>query len=227
VVFVTALAIFDDLGGIAVIAIFYGGGLDARWFAVAVAVIVALVSAGRHGTQSLVVYAVLGVVLWYALHRAGIHPAIAGVGTGLAVSAPRPLQRFEHALHPWVAFGIMPLFALVNAGVPLRLSSALAPVSLGCALGLFAGKQLGIFAFTSLATRFGVAPMPGTARTLYGVSVIAGIGFTVALFIAGLAFPASPELLDEAKLGIVAGSVLSALAGFVWLRLATPRSVLS
>jgi NhaA family Na+:H+ antiporter len=135
-----------------------------------------------------------------------------------------PLHRFVHALHPVVAFVIMPLFALANSGIDLSrigLSGLLAPVALGAALGLFVGKQVGVFAFTFLATRLRLAPIPGGAgaRQLFGVAVISGIGFTVALFIATLAYRNAPALLDQAKLGILVGSLASGLGGFVVLRL--------
>ncbi|HSD20806.1 MAG TPA: Na+/H+ antiporter NhaA [Anaeromyxobacter sp.] len=267
VVFVTALAIFDDIGGILVIALFYGHGLDVVWLAVAAGITASLVLMSRAYVRSGLAYAVAGAFLWYALHHAGIHATIAGIVVGLSVPArprshPRevlaelaahagqlvrtaadeeldsaaileveerlehlesPLARFVHLLHPWVAFGIMPLFALANSGVDLR---ALEPAQLtgrlavGTAVALFFGKQLGIFAFTWVALRVGAAPMPGgaSAAKLLGVATVAGIGFTVALFIAGLAYPASPDLLDEAKVGILAGSLVSGIVGAVILR---------
>lgn len=267
VVFVTALAIFDDIGGILVIALFYGHGLDVVWLVVAAGVTGALVLMSRAYVRSGLAYAIAGAALWYAMHHAGIHATIAGIVVGLSVPArararPRqvlaelaahagqlvrkaadeeldsaaileveerleelesPLSRLVHLLHPWVAFGVMPLFALANSGVDLR---TLGPdqltgrLAVGTAVALFFGKQLGIFAFTWLAVRAGAAPMPGgaSAAKLLGVSTVAGIGFTVALFIAGLAYPGSPELLDEAKVGILAGSLVSGIAGAVMLR---------
>jgi NhaA family Na+:H+ antiporter len=272
VVFLIALAIFDDIGGIIVIAVFYGHGVSAHGLAAAAAVAVVLALMGRAYVRSAAAWTVAGGLLWWALHGAGIHPTIAGVVAGLAVPAsPRrsmraalvelgdhlrsvlrerrshdeeldaaivlrveqtlgdveaPLGRFEHALHPWVAFGVMPLFALANSGVDLRgvtAAQALGPVALGTAAALFLGKLAGIFALTLAAVRLGLAPMPGGAsRTkLLGVSIVAGVGFTVALFIATLAFPGSATLLDEAKIGILAGSLVSGVAGALLLR-ATP-----
>ncbi|HEX2736493.1 MAG TPA: Na+/H+ antiporter NhaA [Polyangiaceae bacterium] len=270
-VFVTALAIFDDIGGILVIAFFYGHGIDGAWLGCAALACLIALALNRAYVVSGLAYALVGVGLWFTLHRAGIHATIAGVILGLMVPAkPRrgsrevlhelaehvaeldrkaadeeleaaeilsieqeleelqaPVRRFVHLLHPLVAFVIVPLFALANSGVavavggPARIAT---PIVLGTAIGLFVGKQLGIFGFTLLAVRLGLAPMPGAAsRTkLYGVSVIAGIGFTVALFIAGLAFAHESTLLDEAKLGILVGSTLAGLVGFVILRL-TPR----
>jgi NhaA family Na+:H+ antiporter len=236
-VFVTALAIFDDIGGILVIAIFYGSGLHGAWLGAAAAIGVALAVLSRLRVGSGVAYALAGAALWYALHHAGIHATIAGVAVGLAVPARMardagpelepPLDRFVHALHPWVAFGVMPLFALANSGVDLsslEASQLTGPIALGTGLGLFAGKQAGIFAFAFAATRLGVSPVPGGASTLklLGVSIVAGIGFTVALFIANLAFPGAPALLDEAKFGIIAGSLASGLVGCVLLAFTPP-----
>jgi NhaA family Na+:H+ antiporter len=268
IVFVTALAIFDDIGGILVIAFFYGHGLDLGWLLGALGVSLGIAVFNWQYVRNGVAYAVLGGVLWYALHRGGIHATIAGVVTGLMIPArpPRPsrevireltqhvtrldreagddelvgaeilmieekledleapLQRFIHLLHPYVAYLIMPVFALANSGVSLRgtgLAMLGTPVALGVALGLFFGKQLGIFAAAMLTVRLGLSPMPGNspAAKLYGVSIIAGIGFTVALFIATLAFRDEPTLLAEAKAGILAGSLAAGVAGAALLRL--------
>jgi Na+:H+ antiporter, NhaA family len=271
IVFLTALAIFDDLGGILVIALFYGEGLHASWLGVAAGITAALYGINRRHVRSGLVYAAFGAALWYALHHAGIHATISGVILGMMVPARArrpsrevlvdlheyttevlampgsenldnqqllaieeriedlepPLNRFVHMLHPYVAFVIIPVFALVNSGVAVaHLSAAdvLSAVPLAVALGLFFGKQLGIFAFTWAAVRLGVAPMPGKARLsqLYGVAIVGGIGFTVALFIASLAFPDSAETLDRAKLGILIGSLASGLVGYAVLRLSRP-----
>jgi NhaA family Na+:H+ antiporter len=272
VVFVTALAIFDDIGGILVIAVFYGHGVHAVGLAAAAAVGAGLFLLSRRQVFAATPWALGGVLLWYAFHHAGIHATLAGVALGLAIPArpriaPRevvealarhagalvagrsgpddeldwesirgiertleateaPLARFTSALHPWVAFGVMPVFAFANSGVevgglsPERLGG---PVVVGTAVALFAGKQLGIFAFTATAVKLGLASVPGGAgwARLLGVSMVAGIGFTVALFIAGLAFADSPALLDEAKVGILAGSLAAGVAGALVLR-ATP-----
>lgn len=268
VVFVTALAIFDDVGGILVIALFYGSGLHAAWLAGAGAIALLLLGMSRRYVRSGIAYGVAGMALWYCLHHAGIHATIAGVILGLAIPArparrPRevleslsehthtllraaaddeidsaalehiedkierlvsPLDRFLEALHPWVAFLIMPIFALANSCVGLSSldrSQLTGAVALGTGIGLFAGKQVGIFAFAYLATRLGVAPMPSGASTmkLLGVSIVAGIGFTVALFIGNLAFAGNPRLLDEAKFGIIVGSLASGLLGCAVLAL--------
>jgi NhaA family Na+:H+ antiporter len=271
VVFLTALAIFDDMGGILVIAFFYGSGLHVSWLLGALVITGGLFVLCRLRVGNGLAYAVGGVALWYTLHHGGIHATIAGVILGMMiparasrpaqqvlaelhahttrlVSEPRgeelgdaellaieerleelesPLNRFVHLLHPYVAFLIMPLFALANSGVSLAgigLEELMNRISLGAALGLFLGKQLGIFLFTLLAVRLGLSPMPGGASRgkLYGVAVIAGIGFTVALFIAGLAFP-EQRLLDHAKIGILLGSLASGVVGFLVLRLSAPE----
>lgn len=268
VVFVTALAIFDDIGGILVIAIFYGHALNPLWLAIAAVAVLGLVGMNRRDVTRGLAYVAVGGTLWYALHAGGIHATISGVVAGLAVPAvanrpardvltelavymrgleqkpaddefdaaeilmiegkleelQSPLQRFVQLLHPWVAFVIMPLFALANAGVSMR---GLAPTSiaLGAALGLLVGKPMGILGFTLLATRLGLAPIPGNASAakLVGVSIVAGIGFTVALFIAALAYPAAEHLLAEAKLGVLMGSILAGVMGYLVLRI-TPVS---
>ena len=270
-VFVTALAIFDDIGGILVIALFYGTGLSWPWLGAALAATLGLAGLGRLGVRSGWAWAAAGGALWYALHHAGIHATIAGVVAGLAVPArtatsPRavlrslaghmatlvatpvdealdgqsvlaieqgleqvepPLDRFLHGLHPWIAFGVMPAFALLNSGVEVRGMDPAAltgAVTVGTGTALVAGKLVGIFTFTALAVRLGLAPMPGQAShaKLLGAATVAGIGFTVALFIAGLAFPGHPEQLAQAKVGILAGSLVAGVLGALVLRLTPP-----
>jgi Na+:H+ antiporter, NhaA family len=273
VVFVTALAIFDDIGGILVIALFYGHGLSVSWLLAAGALTLVLFAMSRSFVVSGLAYALVGAGLWFALHHGGIHATISGVILGLTIPArpqrasrdvlrdltdhvaeldrkppdaeleaaeilsieekledlQAPAQRFIHALHPIVAFAIMPIFALANAGVSLQgtgLAAVASPIALGAAAGLFIGKALGIVGLTLLAVRLRLAPMPGgaTRAQLFGVSVIAGIGFTVALFIAALAFENTPALLDQAKLGILLGSAAAGLVGFALLRLSPRRA---
>ncbi|HMI83483.1 MAG TPA: Na+/H+ antiporter NhaA [Polyangiaceae bacterium] len=268
IVFVTALAIFDDIGGILVIAFFYGHGIEVGWLLAATGVTLLLAIFNWQYVRNGIAYAVVGGALWYALHRGGIHATIAGVITGLMIPArpPRssrhvireltehvtrldrnasddelgaaeilmieekleeleaPLHRFVHLLHPYVAYFTMPVFALANSGVSLRgvgLSILATPVALGVAIGLLVGKQLGIFASAALTVRLGFAPMPGGApmSRLYGASIVAGIGFTVALFIATLAYREDPVLLAEAKAGILVGSLASGVLGAAFLRL--------
>jgi NhaA family Na+:H+ antiporter len=273
VVFVTALAIFDDIGGILVIALFYGHGLHLPWLVAAAALAALALAMGRRRVRSGAAYLAVGAALWVALHHGGIHATIAGVVLGMAIPArprdpPRevlaglaahvgellrrtadedldraavlrieerledleaPLDRFVHALHPWVAFGIMPAFALANSGVDLTAldrSQLAGPVALGTGLGLLAGKLAGIFAFTAAAVKARLAPVPGDASLakLAGVSIVAGIGFTVALFIAGLAFPDDPGLLDQAKVGILGGSLAAGVIGAAVLRATAPTA---
>jgi Na+:H+ antiporter, NhaA family len=269
VVFVTALAIFDDIGGILVIAFFYGSGMQLAWLLGAAVCTLTLLGMNRTYVTNGLAYAVVGCALWYTLHHGGIHATIAGVVLGMTIPArpPRPcrqviaelaehvnaidmrapdedlhgaeilmieekledleapLNRFVHLWHPFVAFFIMPAFALVNAGVAIPRGGAAAlatPVAIGTALGLFLGKQVGIFGSTMLAVRLGLSPMPGdaTKQKLYGVSVLAGIGFTVALFIATLAYGGARAYLDQAKIGILLGSAVAGLIGFMVLRFA-------
>lgn len=233
-VFLIALAIFDDMGGVLVIALFYGHGISFPWLAVTAALVALIVLANRLGWARWYVYLAAGVLLWSAVHQSGIHATIAGVLLGLLVPAKAragrepPIDGFIHALHPWVAFGIMPLFALSSAGVNLHgmsLGDLLAPVPLGATLGLVAGKQIGIFTFAYVAIRLRLASMPGNARVvqLWGVAIVGGIGFTVSLFIAGLAFAAEEALLSGAKVGVLVGSLVSGIAGYATLRLTAPR----
>jgi NhaA family Na+:H+ antiporter len=226
-VFLTALAIFDDMGGVLVIALFYGTGLKWAWLAASAGIAAAVLICNWIGLARWFVYLAAGISLWFTVHHSGINATIAGVVLGLLVPAKpadeAPIEGFIHALHPWVAFGIMPLFALSSSGVELgwvSASSLLSPVLLGAALGLLIGKQVGIFLFTLVSVRLGLAAMPGNARTvqLYGVAVLGGIGFTVALFIASLAFAGEPALLTGAKLGVLTGSLASGLIGYLILR---------
>lgn len=230
VVFVTALAIFDDIGGILVIALFYGTGLHAGWLAAAAALTAGLAWMSRRGVRSAAAYVGVGALLWWALHAGGVHATIAGVVLGLAIPArggDAPLDGLVRRLHPWVAFGIVPLFALANAGVEVRglgPSQAMGRVATGVAVALLAGKPIGIVAFTLAAVRSGVAAMPGGASVpkVLGVAIVAGIGFTVALFVAALAYPADRALLDQAKLGVLAGSLLAGVLGAAVLRCTAP-----
>ncbi|HVR21070.1 MAG TPA: Na+/H+ antiporter NhaA [Polyangiaceae bacterium] len=229
VVFVTALAIFDDVAGILVIAIFYGHGLSVPWLLASGALAAVLFGMNRAGVANGLAYGLAGAGLWYAVHAGGVHATIAGVILGLSIparvegDAEPPVQRFIHRLHPLVAFGVMPVFALANSGVDVRsagLDAALGPVALGTAVGLLVGKSLGIFGATALAVKLGVSPLPrgATWPMLYGAAVVSGIGFTVALFIAGLAFRSAPELLDQAKIGVLLGSFAAGAHGFLLLR---------
>jgi Na+:H+ antiporter, NhaA family len=235
--FLTALAILDDLGAVAIIAVFYTAGLTPGMIGLAALTLALLAGLNRFGVVRLWPYLLLGIALWYFVLQSGIHATIAGVALALTIplhpapgrpdAVDSPLHRLEHGLHPWVAFCIVPIFGFANAGVSfggLDASTLLGPVPLGIALGLFLGKQLGVFAFAWGAIRAGLADLPANASwtQLYGVALLCGIGFTMSLFIGLLAFPASPDLTDATKVGVLAGSLVSAIAGTVLLRFAPP-----
>lgn len=278
-IFVLALAIADDIGAVLVIAIFYTAEISTTALVIAAIVLVILITLNRLGTKSLIPYTILGIILWLAFLKSGVHATIAGVLLAFTIPAVSrydtnkfsekvkqliksfdakgdhwknvlnnserqhdvlaieescekiltPLQRFEHSLHPWVSFFIIPIFALANAGVTLAdldiLDSLLSPVSLGIIVGLFIGKQVGIFALSFIAVKLKMASLPEGVnwKNLYGAGILAGIGFTMSLFIAGLAFNI-PELLDLSKIGILAGSLLSGIVGFVVLKTSALKS---
>jgi NhaA family Na+:H+ antiporter len=239
-VFLTAVAVLDDLGAIVIIALFYTDTLSPVMLGGAAMVFAALMMMSRAGLKSLAPYLMLGGLLWFLILKSGVHATIAGVllaftiplssSKGRPDDAPSPLHRLEHALHPWVAFLILPIFGFANAGVSLAgtgIAAILQPVTLGCLLGLFIGKQVGIFGAVWLAVTSGLAQKPAAAGWLhvYGVALLCGIGFTMSLFIGLLAFPASEELQDQTKVGVLAGSLLSAVAGWIVLRLARPAAV--
>ncbi|MDQ4136418.1 MAG: Na+/H+ antiporter NhaA [Pseudomonadota bacterium] len=236
--FLTALAILDDLGAVAIIAVFYTADLTAGMIGLAALTLALLAGLNRSGVVRLWPYLMLGAALWYFVLRSGIHATIAGVALALTIplratpgqpdAADSPLHRLEHGLQPWVAFCIVPIFGFANAGVSfggLDAATLLGPVPLGIALGLFIGKQLGVFAFAWAAIRAGLADVPAGASwaQLYGVALLCGIGFTMSLFIGLLSFPASPELTDATKVGVLAGSLASALCGALVLRIAKPE----
>ncbi|AAV88743.2 Na+/H+ antiporter NhaA [Zymomonas mobilis subsp. mobilis ZM4 = ATCC 31821] len=228
-VWLMALAIFDDLLGIVVIALFYASHLNGYALFAAGLITAVMIGLNKKSVQNLWVYASAGVVLWWALLVSGLHPTIAGVITGLALPSvadqpekASPLERGKQIIAPWVTWLILPLFGFVSMGMSLSAMSfhvLLAPVPLGVALGLFLGKPIGVFGATIMATRLKIATLPkGTSlRMLFGLSLLCGIGFTISLFIAELAFSGS-DFLVPAKYGILMGSLLSALAGWLWLR---------
>ena len=227
-VFLLALAIIDDLGAIVIIAVFYTAHLSVMSLLLAGAGIIALIVLNLRGTARLAPYALVGLFIWVCVLKSGVHATLAGVLVALAIplritdTPYAPLEEVEGNLHPWVAFGVLPLFAFANAGVSLEglsFAKLLAPIPLGIALGLFLGKQLGIFAFTCLAIRLGLCRRPtgATWPQVYGVAVLGGIGFTMSLFIGTLAFP-DPGYAADVRIGVLAGSLLSAIVGLVVMR---------
>lgn len=232
--FLVALAIIDDLGAVAIIAAVYTTKFSAFWLGAPAVILAVLVAINWIGVRRLWPYLIIGAVLWLAILQSGIHPTLAGVLLAITIPvgkpvATSPLQRLEHALHPWVGFLIVPLFGLANAGVSFAgMSPAmlLEPVPLGIALGLFAGKQVGVFGVAWLLIKLRLAEQPAgaTFAQLYGVALICGIGFTMSLFIGLLAFPTLPDLQDTVKIGVLAGSLMSTLTGAVVLVLAATRA---
>ena len=255
-VLLTAIAVIDDLVAVAIIAIFYTADLALLPLGIGAAGIALLVALNLTGVRNLWIYALIGLGIWVAVLLSGVHATLAGVAIALAIplknpvrtgeaamlddgatagagatgreAPPSPLHRLEHGLHPWVAFGIIPLFGFFNAGVSLggmSPASLTSPLPLGIALGLVVGKQIGIFGAIFAAVKSGLAPLPENASWthIYGLSLLCGIGFTMSLFIGGLAFP-DPETLDLVRVGVLSGSVIAALGGYAVLRLAKPRA---
>ncbi len=230
-VFLTALAIIDDLGAIVIIAALYTAELSLVSLALAAVFTVGLVVLNRRGVISFAPYVLLGIGLWVCVLKSGVHATLAGVVLAFAIplrddgdSDSGPLERMEHALHPWVAYLVMPVFAFANAGVSLSglsLGDLLAPLPLGIAAGLFLGKQVGVFLLTGLGIVTGMAQRPAGASwsQLYGASLLAGVGFTMSLFIGTLAFE-GPEQAAAVRIGVLSGSLLSGLLGFLVVRLA-------
>jgi NhaA family Na+:H+ antiporter len=236
--FLTTVAIADDLGAVLIIALAYTQQLNSLALGAAAAILVTLYILGKSGVTRLWVYLLGAALLWFAVLQSGVHATVAGVLAASAVPLVRtpgapdsphsPLHRLEHGLAPWVAFLIVPLFGFANAGVSLEgigLAGLLAPLPLAIAAGLFVGKQLGIFGAVWLTVRLGLASRPRGASWLqvYAVALLCGIGFTMSLFIGALAFPGRPALVEEAKIGILLGSLLSAVAGYLLLRFAPGR----
>jgi len=231
-VFLTAVAIIDDLGAIVIIALFYTA--DLSWVSIALAVVcaIALALLNLGGTRRIAPYVLIGGVLWLCVLKSGVHATLAGVVVALAIPLKSrsgngsPLKNLEHALHPWVAFLIMPVFAFANAGVSLKgisFADLLRPLPLGIALGLLVGKQVGVFGMTWLTTRLGLATKPADVSwtQVYGAALLAGIGFTMSLFIGTLAFD-GPSAAADVRIGVLSGSLVAGLCGFLLLRFASP-----
>jgi NhaA family Na+:H+ antiporter len=232
--FLLTVAIVDDLGAVAIIALFYTASIKLAWLAAAVVVLGLMVAVGRRRTHSYAITILLALGLWYCVLNSGIHATVAGVAAAFTIPMTLGkehdcmLLRMEHALVPWNGYVVVPLFGFANAGVALGgigLRGFVDPVPLAIAAGLFFGKQIGIFAAVFTAEKVGYAARPTGATWLHvwGVSALCGIGFTMSLFIGALAFPQYPLLVEEAKLGVLTGSLFSALVGFAVLRFFAPK----
>jgi len=220
------IAIVDDVGAVIIIALAYTADLNGIAIAMGVALLAVMGVMNQFGVRRLWPYLIGFALLWVAMLASGIHPTLSGVLAAFAIPLGRdepvsPLKRLEHAIHPWVMFGVVPLFGFASAGVAIGgLAPLLQPLPLAVLLGLFIGKQAGVFGAIWLSDRTGLAPRPVNCnwREIYAASLLCGVGFTMSLFIGALAFPASPDAVEAAKLGTLAGSLLSALAGWAVLR---------
>ena len=233
-IFLTALAIIDDLGAILIIAFFYSGDLSISYLSLILISYLSLLTLNKFGIKKFMPYLIIGIFMWFFTYKSGIHATIAGVL--LASTIPHRIKdkdfslliKIEHAISPYVAFMIMPLFAFANAGVSLEglsFSSLGMPVPLGILVGLFIGKQVGVMIFSYVAVKTGAAQMPNNASwlSLYGVSVLTGIGFTMSLFVGNLAFTENIQYIDGVKIGVLAGSLLSTLFGYFILLFASKK----
>ena len=232
-VFLTALAIIDDLGAIVIIALFYSGELSIKYLSLMLLAFIILLVINNFNIKKFFPYLIIGLFLWDFTHNSGIHATIAGVLLAMTIPHRKKekdfslLLKIEHAISPYVAFGIMPIFAFANAGVSLdglTFSALLDKVPLGIVLGLFLGKQFGVFIFSYLSIKLKVASMPNNSNwyNLYGVGVLTGIGFTMSLFVGNLAFVENAQYMDGVKIGVLTGSLLSTLMGY-FLILLTPN----
>ncbi|EOW6614598.1 Na+/H+ antiporter NhaA [Vibrio fluvialis] len=234
-VFLLALAIIDDLGVVVIIALFYTSDLSTIALTVGFIMTAVLFMLNAKHVTKLSAYLIVGLILWVAVLKSGVHATLAGVVIGFAIPLKgnrgehSPLKHLEHALHPYVAFGILPLFAFANAGISLEgvsFSSLASTLPLGVALGLLIGKPLGIFSFSVIAVKAGVAKLPEgiNFKHIFAVSVLCGIGFTMSIFISSLAFGSANVDYDTyARLGILMGSTTAAILGYVLLRLSLPK----
>ena len=233
-VFLTALAIIDDLGAILIIAFFYSGDLSISYLSLILISYILLLTLNKFGVKKFIPYLIIGAFMWFFTYKSGIHATIAGVL--LASTIPHRIKekdfslliKLEHAISPYVAFMIMPIFAFANAGVSLEglsLTSLLEPVPLGILLGLFVGKQVGVMVVSFIAVKFGVAQMPDKSSwlSLYGVSILTGVGFTMSLFVGNLAFAENIQYIDGVKIGVLAGSLLSTVFGYFILLYASKK----
>ncbi|MGH8380926.1 Na+/H+ antiporter NhaA [Pseudomonas sp.] len=237
--FLMTLAIIDDLGAIIVIALFYSGELSSLSLMLAAACLLALIAMNRLGVVKLGPYMVIGLILWVCVLKSGVHATLAGVTLALCIplrtrnAESSPLLSLEHALHPWVAYGILPLFAFANAGVSLagvNLESFTHHVPMGIAIGLLLGKTVGVFGLTWIAIKLGLAALPAGANwgQVLGVAILCGIGFTMSLFVGSLAFvPGSSEYAGMDRMGILTGSILAAVIGYGITALASRKAAVA
>ena len=233
-IFLTALAIIDDLGAILIIAFFYSGDLSISYLSLILISYILLLILNKFGVKKFMPYLIIGAFMWFFTYKSGIHATIAGVL--LASTIPHGIKdkdfslliKLEHAISPYVAFMIMPIFAFANAGVSLEglsLMSLLEPVPLGILLGLFVGKQIGVMLISFIAVKLGVAQMPDKSSwlSLYGVSILTGVGFTMSLFVGNLAFVENIQYIDGVKIGVLSGSLLSTVFGYFILLYASKK----
>ena len=229
--FLLTVAIVDDIGAVLVIAVFYTPTIKLMWLIAAMGVFAVMIGLNRARVSSFTPYIVLSIVLWYCVLHTGVHATIAGVLAALTIPLHRKdgnsmLEKLEHGLAPWSAYLVVPVFGFANAGVSLKGMGAealLDPLPYAIAAGLVVGKQVGIFSTVFLLDKTGIAKRPEGASwpEIWGISILCGIGFTMSLFIGGLAFPDQPLFVEEAKIGILTGSAISAILGFIVLRLTT------
>ncbi len=227
-VFLTALAIIDDLGAIVIIAFFYSGNIEIKYLILMLISLLVLIGLNKFKIKSFIPFVIVGIFLWDFTHQSGVHATIAGVLLALTIphntknSKQSMLLKLEHGLSPYVAFGIMPVFAFANAGVSLEgltFATLLNPVPLGIVLGLFFGKQIGVFVLSYISVKLKLADKPNgsTWPAFYAVSILTGIGFTMSLFVGNLAFANNLEYMDGVKIGVLTGSLLSTLFGYFLL----------
>ena len=229
--FLLTVAIVDDIGAVMVIALFYTANIKTMWLVISLITVAVMFALNRMKVSSMWPYIILALVLWYFVLNSGVHATIAGVLAALTIpmrgkNDETMVERMEHSLAPWSAYLIVPIFGFANAGVSLEgmgLEGILAPLPVAIAAGLFLGKQLGIFTAIFIADKVGFANRPEGAgwAEVWGISILCGIGFTMSLFISGLAFEGQVLLIEEAKIGILLGSVISAVVGYAILRLTT------
>ena len=233
-VFLTALAIIDDLGAIIIIAFFYSGTVSTTYLLLMLLSVIALIILNKYNIRNFVPYLVIGVLLWDFTHQSGIHATIAGVLLALTIPHDKKnhkkslLLNLEHKISPYVAFGIMPIFAFANAGVSIEgivFNDLLSPVTLGIICGLFFGKQIGVFLFSYISIKLKIADMPNNCNWVgfYAVSVLTGIGFTMSLFVGNLAFVEAQQHMSSVKIGVLVGSFASTIFGYLLLIASTKK----